>query len=153
MRTGIIVAGLFSFGLAAAQEPSAPARPQPERIDLESAAGLIATIASCAALHAAAADLLERENLSEHATTARRRAEIDQLTAMYLLAEDRVANGGSREPLTAFTSSVEQLTAAAAERMNAIVTGADAARIKREEDFCASFIPLEDEILGKIDAD
>ena len=141
MRTGIVLAGVLSIRSCERAGTSVPARHAPERIDLDSVAGLIATIASCAALHSAAADLLDREKLHEHAATARRRAEVDQLTAMYLLAEDRVAKGASREPLTAFTSAVEQLTAAASDRMGAIVKGEDSARIKREEDFCAVVHP------------
>ena len=72
---------------------------------------------------------------------------------MYLLAEDRIAKGGTPQPLTSFTSHVEQLTAAARDRMMALVTDEDVSTFRREEDFCASFIPLEDEILGKISVD
>jgi hypothetical protein len=153
MRTGIVLAGLVAVGVASAQESPAARTQVAHRIDLDSVAALVVTVASCAALHAVAAEMLEREHLLEHAATARRRAEVDQLAAMYLLAQDRVAKGGTPEPLTAYTSHVEQLTAAARDRMLTIVTSQDAGPFKREEDFCASFIPLEDEILGKISVD
>jgi hypothetical protein len=149
MRTGIVLAGLLSVGIASAQETTHAA----QHVDLDSVAALVVTVASCAALHSAAAEVLDREHLRDHAETARRRGEVDQLTAMYLLAQDRVAKGGTPQPLTSYTSYVEQLTAAARERMAALVSNADAAPFKREEDFCASFIPLEDEILGKISVD
>jgi hypothetical protein len=150
MRTGIVLAGLLSVGVASAQETPHAAQPVARHIDLDSVAALVVTVASCAALHSAAATVLEREHLRDHAETARHRGEVDQLTAMYLLAQDRVAKGGAPEPLTSYTSYVEQLTAAARDRMAALVTNADATPFKREEDFCASLIPLEDEILGKI---
>jgi hypothetical protein len=154
MRTRIVLAGLFSLRLAAAQEPlDAAHQPAGERIDLDSVAALVVTLASCAALHDAAAGVLEREHMRDHAATARRRAEVDQLAAMYLLGEDRVAKGGAAQPFASYTSFVEQLTAAARDRMIAIVTGEDVAPFKREEDFCAALIPLEDEILGKISVD
>jgi hypothetical protein len=153
MRTGIVLASVLCLGVASAQETSGAAQHVAHLIDLDSVAALVVTVTTCAALHAAAADVLDRENLRDHAETARRRAEVDQLTAMYLLAQDRVAKGGTPEPLTSYTSYVEQLTAAARDRMLAIVTSEDAVAFKREEDFCASFIPLEDEILGKISVD
>jgi len=153
MRTWIVLAGSFAVGVVSAQEIPATHTQVAHRIDLDSVAALVVTVTSCAALHAAAAEVLERENLADHAETARRRGEVDQLAAMYLLAQDRVAKGGTPEPLTSYTSYVEQLTAAARERMLAIVTNENIAVFKREEDFCASFIPLEDEILGKISVD
>jgi hypothetical protein len=153
MRTGIVLAALFSVSVASAQQSPIGHAQVAHRIDLDSVAALVVTVTSCAALHAVAAEVLDREKLHDHAETARRRAEVDQLAAMYLLAEDRVAKGGAPKPLTSYTSYVEQLTAAARERMLAIVTNDDAAPFKREEDFCASFIPLEDEILGKISVD
>jgi hypothetical protein len=153
MRTGIVLVALFSAAAALAQQGPATEQPVAQRIDIESVAALIVTVSSCAALHAAAADVLDRGDLREHADTARRRAEVDQLAAMYLLAQDRVVKGGNALPLTSYTSYVEQLTAAAYDRMAALVTNADTAPFKREEDFCASFIPLEDEILGKISVD
>jgi hypothetical protein len=153
MRTGIVLAGLLAVGVVSAQESPAAHTQVAHRIDLDSVTALVVTVASCAALHAVAAEVLERENLAEHAETARRRGQVDQLAAMYLLAQDRVAKGGTPEPLTSYTSYVEQLTASARDRMLAIVTNEDAAAFKREEDFCASFIPLEDEILGKISVD
>jgi len=128
-----------------------PARSVAEqRIDLDSVTALVVTFASCAALHAAAADVLEREGLPDFAATARRRAQADQLTAMYLLAEDRVAKGGAPRELTSYTSYVEQLTAAAHDRMVALVKDADATGFKREEDYCSSLIPLEDEVVAKL---
>jgi hypothetical protein len=154
MRTRIVLAGLFSFGVAAAQEPlDAAHHAAAARIDLDSVAALVVTLASCAALHDAAAEVLDGERMRDHAATARRRAEVDQIAAMYLLGEDRVAKGGAPQPFASFTPYVEQLTAAARDRMVAIVTAGDVARFKREEDFCASLIPLEDEILGKISVD
>lgn len=157
MRTGIVLAALLSTAVASAQGDSAGdsavGQQIAQRIDLDSVSALVVTVASCAALHAAAAEVLDRERLRDHAETARHRAEVDQLTAMYLLAEDRVAKGGTRQPLTSYTSYVELLTAAARGEMLAIVTNDDAAPFKREEDFCTSLIPLEDEILGKISVD
>jgi hypothetical protein len=97
--------------------------------------------------------VLDRERLPDHAEVARRRANVDQLTAMYLLAEDRVAKGGTRQELTAFTSHVEQLTAAAFARMSAVVASADPSAFRREEDVCESLVPLEDEVLAKLAAD
>ena len=114
---------------------------------------LVALVASCAALHAAAGELLEREGLDLHAETARRRAQADQVTAMHLLAEDRVAKGATPLELTAYTAEVEQLTAAARDRMTAIVTHAEPGLFEREEQVCSSLIPLEDEVLAKLTAD
>jgi hypothetical protein len=151
MRTRIVLATLLLCGTAAAEDRPAP--PAAPRLDLESGAALVVTVATCAALHAAPADMLDSGNLHEHAATARRRAEVDQLTAMYLLAEDRVAKGGAPQPLASFTSYVEELTAAAYDRMRAIVAHEDKSTFQREEDFCAQFIPLEDEVLGKISVD
>jgi len=152
MRTAIVLTSLLWFGGAAAQS-GVPDSPGSERFHVDSVIDLIVTAASCAALHAAAADALDSAHLDAHAATARRRAEADQLTAMYLLAEDRAAKGGTREPLTRFASDVEQLTAAAYERMRALVTNKDASSFEREEDLCARLIPLEDDILGKIPSD
>lgn len=136
---------------ASAQEPSR-SESSPTRVELDSVAALVAAVAGCAALHSAAADALARGGLPAYADVARRRAEADQLTAMYLVAEDRVAKGGVRRDLTSYTSYVEQLTAAARERMAAIVTLQDIARFSKEEDYCASFIALEDETMSKIAA-
>ena len=133
---------------AGAQEP----RP-PQRIDLDSISALVATVAGCAALHSAAADALERGGLPAYADVARRRADVDQLTAMYLVSEDRVAKGGVRRDLMSYASYVEDLTAAAREQMAAIVTLQDIGKFSKEEDFCASLIALEDETLAKIDAE
>jgi hypothetical protein len=146
MRTWIVLVGSLVMAAAPAQESS-------QRIDLESVAALVAVVASCAALHAAAADVLDNEGLLAHAETARRRAQADQVTAMHLLAEDRVAKGGPPLELTAYTAQVEQLTAAARERMTAIVTHTEASQFEREEENCASLIPLEDEVLAKVAAD
>jgi hypothetical protein len=137
---------------AGAQQPSTDEQPG-TRIQLDSVAALVAAVAGCAALHSAAADALERGGLPAYAAVARRRAEVDQLTAMYLVAEDRVAKGGIRRDLTSYTSYVEELTAAARERMTAIVTLEDIARFTKEEDYCASFIALEDDTMSKIGAD
>jgi hypothetical protein len=152
MRTGIVLTCLVWSAGAAAQS-GAQGSLSSARFDADSVIDLVVTAASCAALHAAAADALDHANLAGHAATARRRAEADQLTAMYLLAEDRAAKGGTHEPLTRFAGHVEQLTAAAYERMKALVTNDDASSFEREEDFCARLIPLEDEILGKIPTD
>jgi hypothetical protein len=153
MRTGIVLAGLLVVQVLSAQESPDTHTQVALRIDLDSVAALVVTVASCAALHVVAAEVLERESLTDHAETARRRGQVDQLAAMYLLAQDRVAKGGIPQPLTDYTSYVEQLTAAARDRMFTIVTSEDVSAFKREEDFCASFIPLEDEILGKISVD
>jgi hypothetical protein len=151
MRTGIVLVGVLCAAAAAAQERAA--QPVTGRIDLDSIAALVVTFASCAALHAAAAEALERAALLPYAATARRRAGVDQLAVAYLLAEDRVAKGGTPRELASFTDYVEQLTAAARERMVAVVEDPDPAAYKREENICASLIPLEDEILSKLGAD
>jgi hypothetical protein len=152
MRTWIAPVAWLCASMALAEEIAAPA-PAALRIDLDSVAALVATVASCAALHAAAADVLERERLPDHAAVARRRAHVDQLTAMYLLAEDRVAKGAARQDLTTFTSSVEQLTAAARVRMSAVVANENPTAFRREEDVCESLVPLEDEVLTKLAAE
>lgn len=134
---------------AAGQEPGSA---QP-RVELDSVAALVAAVAACAALHSAAADALEHGGLPAYADVARRRAEVDQLTAMYLVAEDRVSKGGIRHDLTSYASYVEQLTASARQQMAAIVTLQDIARFTKEEDYCTSLIALEDETMGRIAAD
>ena len=60
---------------------------------------------------------------------------------------------GVRRDLMSYGSYVEDLTAAARQQMAAIVTLQDIARFTKEEDYCASFIALEDETMGKIAAD
>ncbi len=152
MRTWIVLLGCFLAATAQAEDTGANAHGA-QRIDLDSVAALVATLGSCAALHAAAATMLDREHLPDYAETARRRAMADLLAAMYLLREDRVAKGGIPQELVAYTAYVEELTAAAAERVAAIVASGDPAPFKREEDFCGSLIPLEDEILAKIAAE
>ena len=128
-------------------------QPIANRVDLDSIGALVVTFASCAALHAAAAETLERADLRAYAETARRHAAIDQLAVTYLLAEDRIAKGGAPEDAASFTPYVEQLTAQARDRMIAIVENPDPAPYKREEAICSSLIPLEDEILAKISSD
>lgn len=152
MRAAIALAGWLLAVQAAAQQPGGGQQPG-GRIELDSVAALVAAVAGCAALHSAAAQALERGGLPAYADVARRRAEADQLTAMYLIAEDRVAKGGLRRDPTSYASYVEQLTAAAKERMAEIVTLQDIARFSKEEDYCASFIALEDETMSKIAAD
>lgn len=147
MRTWIVLGVWCCSALAQAEETA------PQRIDLDSVAALVATVASCAALHAAAADVLDRERLSDHAEVARRRAHVDQLTAMYLLAEDRVAKGGARQDLGEFSAHVEQLTAAAYARMAAVVASDDPAAFRGEEDVSESLVALEDEVLAKLAQD
>ena len=150
MRTGIVLVSLLAAAGAAAEERATPIA---NRVDLDSITALVVTFASCAALHAAAADALEGANLLPYADTARRRAEVEQLAVTYLLAEDRSAKGGSSLEPASFTAYVEQLTAHAREHMIAIVTNPDPTPYKREEQICSSLIPLEDEILAKISAD
>jgi len=151
MRTGIVLSGLFWAALATAAEhpQQQSAQHAARRVDLDSVTALVITLASCAALHVAAAEVLDREQLQAHAATARRRAEVDQYTAMYLLAQDQVAKGGAPREPTSYTSYVEQLTAAAHDRMLVVVTSDDAASFKREEAACAELIPLEDEVLSQ----
>jgi hypothetical protein len=151
MRTGIVFVGLLAATVAAAQEHAA--QPVANRIDLDSITALVVTFASCAALHAAAAEKLEQAELHGYAATARRRAEVDQLAATCLLAEDRIAKGGTPRDPSAFTAYVEELTALARNRMLAIVSDPDPAAYKKEEAVCSSLTPLEDEILAKISAD
>lgn len=151
MRTRIVLAALCCMSeAAAAQEPTL--RPVANRIDLESVTALVVTFASCAALHAAAADALEAAGLpADYSATARRRAEVDQLAVAYLLAQDRIAKGGIAPEPASFASYIEQLTAEASDRMRAIVADANPASYKKEEAICSSLIPLTDEILAKID--
>jgi hypothetical protein len=157
MRTWIVLVLSLVASLvvtaAPAQESSHATGAGGAHIDLESVDALVALAASCAALHAAAGELLEREGLNLHAETARRRAQADQVTAMHLLAEDRVAKGATPLELTAYTAQVEQLTAAARDRMTAILTHTDPALFESEEQVCSSLIPLEDEVLAKLTAD
>jgi len=154
MRTGIVLLGLLGAAVAVAgEQPIAVADPAAKRIDLDSIAALVVSVTTCAALHAAAADVLDREHLPQHAETARRRAQVDQVAAMYLLAQDHAVKGGPARELDSYTSYVEQLTGAAHERMVGIVTKEDAAPFKHEEAICTELIPLEDEILTKISAD
>jgi hypothetical protein len=152
MRAAIALAAWLLAASASAQEPGR-VQQSGARIELDSVAALVAAVAGCAALHSAAAEALEHGGLPAYADVARRRAEADQLTAMYLVAEDRVAKGGVRREVTSYTSYVEQLTAAARQQMAAIVTLQDIARFTKEEDYCASFIALEDETMAKIGAE
>ena len=148
MRTGIVLASLLIGTGAVAQERAA--QPIDNRLDLHSISALVATFASCAALHVAAAKALDEAALHPHAATARRRAQIDQLAVTYLLAEDRAAKGGPAPDPASFTAYVEHLTAQAHGRMLAVVTNPDPAPYKKEEAICSSLTPLEDEILAKI---
>jgi hypothetical protein len=126
------------------------ARPIANRVDLDSITALVVTFASCAALHAAAAEALEGAEMLAYAETARRRAAVDQLAVTYLLAEDRAAKGAPPADPASFSAYVEQLTAEARERMVAIVKNPDPSPYKREEGICSSLTPLADEILAKI---
>ena len=54
-------------------------QPIANRVDLDSISALVATFASCAALHAAAAETLERADLRAYAETARRHLGIASL--------------------------------------------------------------------------
>jgi hypothetical protein len=153
MRAGIALAGCWLLAVTAAAQPPSAEERRATRVPLDSVAALVAAVAGCAALHSAAADALERGGLPAYAEVARRRAEVDQLTAMYLVAEDRVAKGGIRRDLLAYASYVDELTAAARERMTAIVTLEDIARFTNEEDYCASFIALEDDTISRIGAE
>lgn len=150
MRTGIVLLAFCISAAANAQQRAAT--PVANRIDLDSITALAVQLASCAALHAAAADALERASMSDYAARARQRAEVDQLVTAYLLAEDRVAKGGIRREPATFTSYVEELTAQAHERMAAVVAAADPAAYKHEEAICSSLTPLVDEVLPKIGA-
>lgn len=150
MRTGIVLMTLLGATAASAQG-RAP-EPVAHRIDLDSITALVVQFASCAALHSAAADALERASMVDYANRARQRAEVDQLVVTYLIAEDRVAKGGSRRDPNEFTSYVEDLTAQARERMAAVVTAADPTDYKREESICSSLTPLVDDVLAKLAA-
>jgi hypothetical protein len=150
MRTWIVLLVATAATAAGAQERTVT--PVSSRIDLDSITALAVQLASCAALHAAAAEALERARMSDYAARARRRAELDQLVTAYLLAEDRVAKGGIRRDPAAFTTYVEDLTANARDRMAAVVAATDAAEYRREEAVCSSLTPLVDEVLAKITA-
>ena len=121
--------------------------------DLGSVAALVSQFASCAALHAAAAERLERADMWPYAEAARRRAGIDQLAITYLLAQERIANGGIARDPASLTPHAEELTAAASGRMTAIVAHADPEAYEREEAACSLLTPVADEILAKISAD
>ena len=150
MRTGIVLGGVFCAFAALAQEPAGPPAPV---ADLQSVAALVQRFASCAALHAAAAERLEHAGMVSYAEMARRRAGVDQLAISYLLAEERIAKGGIvREPFS-LTPYAEELTAQASGRMAAIVADEDPAAYEREEAACSLLTPLADEILAKISAD
>ncbi|HUL83778.1 MAG TPA: hypothetical protein VL131_16640, partial [Gammaproteobacteria bacterium] len=79
-------------------------------------------------------------------------ARADQVTAMYLLAQQRIALGGPPQPLASFEPYVQQLMAGAFERMAALVASGDVARFRSEEQFCSSLLPLEDEVAAKLNA-
>jgi hypothetical protein len=150
MRTWIVLGGVVCAVTALAQEPAAPPAPV---TNFESVAALVHQFASCAALHVAAAERLERAGMSTYADIARRRAWVDQLAITYLLVEERIANGGIVREFFSLTPYAEELTAQASGRMAAIVADDDPASYGREEAACSSLTPLADEILAKISAD
>jgi hypothetical protein len=150
MRTGIVLASVAAAAAALAEDPAATPVTAAE---LGSVARLVSQFASCAALHAAAAERLEGAGMWQYAEVARRRAGIDQLAITYLLAEERIANGAiARDPVS-LTPYAEKLTAEASGRMTAIVASADPADYERAEAACSLLTPLADEILAKISAD
>jgi len=126
----------------AAQKPAAP----------DSVAELVVSVTSCAALHVVAMRALTDTGHTLNADTARTRARADQVTAMYLLAQQRVAMGGAPQPLASFEPYVQQLMAGSLERMAALVASGDVARFRSEEEHCASLLPLENEIAAKLGA-
>jgi hypothetical protein len=149
MRTGIVLTSVVWAAAALGQEPAAT----PATVaKLESVAELVQRFASCAALHVAAAERLERAELWQYADMARRRAGVDQLAITYLLAEERIVNGGAARDPVSLISYAEELTAQASDRMAAIVADDDATAYEREEAACSSLTPLADEILAKISA-
>jgi hypothetical protein len=151
MRTGIVLLGLLCAGIAAAgEERVAVGDSTATRIDLDSVAALVVSVTTCAALHSAAAEVLDREHLPQHAETARRRAQVDQVAAMYLLAQDHAAKGGPPRELDSYTSYVERLTAAATSEWRLCDEGR--CRPSARGSDRTELIPLEDEILAKISA-
>src|SRR5687768_11148753 len=138
MRTGIVLGSVVYAMAALAQEPAAPPAPV---ANLDSIAALVQQFASCAALHVAAAERLERAGMLPYAEMARRRAGVDQLAITYLLVEERIAKGGiAREPFS-LTPYAEELTAQASDRMAAIVADANPTAYEREEAACSLLTP------------
>jgi len=124
----------------------------PKHAALDSVTDVVLRVTSCAALHIVAMRALNDTGHSANADTARTRARADQVTAMYLLEQQRVAMGGTPQPLASFEPYVQQLMAGALERMAALVASGDVARFRGEEEFCASLLPLENEVAAKLGA-
>jgi len=124
----------------------------PKRAAPDSVAALVVSVTSCAALHVVAMRALTDIGHTVNAETARTRARADQVTAMYLLAQERIAMGGAPQPLASFEPYVQQLMAGSLEQMAAIISSGDVARFRSEEDFCATLLPLESEVAAKLSA-
>ena len=132
------------------QDAHPNAAPQPDARD--SVTEVVLSVTSCAALHVVAMRALTDMGRTVNAETARTRARADQVTAMYLLAQQRIALGGAPQPLASFEPYVQQLMAGSFERMAALIASGDVARFRSEEEFCASLLPLEDEVAAKLNA-
>ena len=148
-----LIAWLCAAAATSADETSdthATEAPQPAAGD--SVTEVVLSVASCAALHVVAMRALTDMGRTVNAETARTRARADQVTAMYLLAQQRIALGGAPQPLASFEPYVQQLMAGAFERMAALIASGDVARFRSEEELCASLLPLEDEVAAKLNA-
>ena len=83
----------------------------------------------------------------------KRRGQAAAVTAMYLLAQERIAHGGAPQPLSSFRPYVEQMISASLERVAAIIKNDDVAQFRSEEETCASLQSLENEVTAKIAAE
>jgi hypothetical protein len=148
-----LVAWLSMVAVTSAEETSdANSNEAPKRAAPDSVAALVVSVTSCAALHVVSMRALTDLGHTANAETARTRARADQVTAMYLLAQERIAMGGAPQPLASFEPYVQQLMAGSLERMAAIISSGDVARFRNEEEFCASLLPLENEVAAKLSA-
>lgn len=148
-----LIAWLCTAAATSADETSeTPPSAAPQPAARDSVTEVVLSVTSCAALHVVAMRALNDMGRTANAETARTRARADQVTAMYLLAQQRVALGGPPRPLASFEPYVQQLMAGAFERMAALVASGDVARFRSEEEFCASLLPLENEVAAKLNA-
>jgi len=148
-----LIASLCTVAVTSAEETSgATPSEATKRAAPDSVAALVVSVASCAALHVVSMRALTDTGHVVNAETARTRARADQITAMYLLAQERIAMGGAPRPLSSFEPYVQQLMAGSLERMAALVASGDVARFRSEEEFCVSLLPLENEVAAKLGA-
>ncbi|HUL82860.1 MAG TPA: hypothetical protein VL131_11985, partial [Gammaproteobacteria bacterium] len=116
-----LIAWLCTAAAASAEETShAHPNEAPKPAARDSVTEVVLNVTSCAALHVVAMRALNDMGRTANAETARTRARADQVTAMYLLAQQRIALGGPPQPLASFEPYVQQLMAGAFERMAAL---------------------------------